>query len=96
MTALLLDLAGRLHHGRKVLPVAPATLVRAGTIGDPSPPAMIVPAGTTLSAEELTSGPTLIRYDGPPPTLLPLGPLADCVWRETTMEAHERQRERDA
>lgn len=62
MTALLLDLAGRLHQGDRVLPWAPATVCRHGAVDDPRQ------------------------------GLAPLEPLADVTWRETVMEAHERQR----
>lgn len=66
---LLLDLAGRLHRGDRVLPWAPTTLHRQGA----------VPAQTQCGGDVV-----LIRKGAPV--------RADVVWRETTMEAHERQR----
>lgn len=64
---LVLDLAGRLRMGDRVLPVAPASLPRDGYITAPDAP----------------------RDD--PGGLNWLNSPADCQWRETTLEAHERQ-----
>lgn len=66
---LVLDVSGRLHCGRTVLPMAPAALPRTGYI--------------TRGGEWHFSD-------------LDRGVRAEVVWRETVMQAHERQGGRGA
>lgn len=87
---LLLDLAGRLHRGDRVLPWAPTTTERRGTIRHP--PRLSIPVGCSLSPADVAAG--IVAFTGPPPRFIVDPPLADVSWRETTMQRWDRQKER--